>query len=67
MWEYDEPHRHATFSFENLKPDRMTLKGTSLDGHQITASLRRMDLSDPSKFLLINRGLQWVNPYPFRR
>jgi uncharacterized membrane protein YphA (DoxX/SURF4 family) len=67
MWEFEEPHRNAPFSYDNPDPDLLTVDGTSEDGHKISAKLRRVDLSDPSKFLLINRGLHWVNSYPFRR
>lgn len=67
MYEFEAPHKNASFDFDNPDPDRMTLQGTTIDGHQITANMRRTDLSDPKQFLLINRGLHWVNAFPFRR
>ena len=45
----------------------MTLSGKSFDGRQIDAQLSRVDLNDPKKFLLLNRGVHWVNSFPFRR
>jgi len=66
IWKFDDVHWNTRFSFDNPDPDRMTLDG-NFEGHHITANLHREDLSDPNKFLLINRGLHWVNAYPFRR
>jgi hypothetical protein len=37
----------------------MTVAG-QLDNHALNARLRRVDLSDRSKFLLINRDPRWV-------
>jgi len=59
-------HRKATLSFDNSQPDRMTMTG-ELDDRPITAHLRKWDMSDPNKFLLLNRGFHWVNPYAYRR
>ena len=55
--------RRADFTYENPQPDVLTLKG-EMDGHQIEARFRR---SDESQFLLLNRGLHWINEYPFNQ
>ncbi len=54
------------FSLDNSQPDRMTLTG-ELDDRPLIVHLRRLELSDPKKFLLINRGFHWVNQFPYRR
>ncbi len=59
-------HWKGEFSLDNSLPDRMTLTG-ELDDHPLIVHLRKLDLSDPNKFLLINRGFHWVNPFPYRR
>ncbi len=51
----------ADFTYENRQPDVLTLKG-AMNGHQIEATLRRLD---ESHFILVNRGLHWINEYPF--
>ena len=48
------------FTYDNPQPDVLTLKG-QMDGHQIAATLRRVD---ESQFLLLNRGFHWINEYP---
>ena len=60
------PHWQATFTVDHSQPDRLTIKGV-VDGRPLTAQLRRVDLSDPSQFLIINRGFHWVDDYPFQR
>ncbi|MGC2109376.1 MAG: hypothetical protein WA655_07650 [Candidatus Korobacteraceae bacterium] len=67
LWELAEPHRHANFSYENSDADRMALTGSWFDGHQINADLKRMDLKDPEKFRLMDRGFHWVTDYPHNR
>jgi uncharacterized membrane protein YphA (DoxX/SURF4 family) len=47
----------AELAYENPQPDRLILRG-QLDGHPITATLRRFD---QSRFLLLNRGFHWIN------
>jgi uncharacterized membrane protein YphA (DoxX/SURF4 family) len=56
---------HGEFTRDNPQPDHMVLTGR-YDGHTITAVMSREDLSDPQKFMLPNRGIHWINPYPFR-
>jgi uncharacterized membrane protein YphA (DoxX/SURF4 family) len=50
----------ADFGYDNPQPDVLNLKG-QMDGHQIAATLRRVD---ESQFLLLNRGFHWINEYP---
>ena len=52
----------SQLEFASPQPDLLTLKG-EMDGHQIEAKLRRVDLTD-SKFLLKNRGFHWINEHP---
>jgi hypothetical protein len=52
----------SQLEFANPQPDLLTLKG-EMEGHQIAAKLRRVDLTD-SKFLLKNRGFHWINEHP---
>ena len=61
----NDPRWQAQFTLNNPGPDRMTLDGR-FEGHHVSATLSRNDLSDPKKFLLLNRGIHWVTPYPFR-
>jgi len=56
----------ATLSLDRSQPDRITMTG-GVDGRPLTVRLRKLDMSDPNKFLLINRGFHWVNQVPFRR
>jgi hypothetical protein len=58
----DDPHWKAMLSVENPQSDRLTLAG-QFGAHQVTANLNRVDLSDPTKFYLVNKGFHWVNPY----
>ena len=62
----DDAGWNARFAFAEVHVDHLTLEG-QFDGHSLTAKLRRVDLTDPSKFLLTNRGLHWINPFPLRR
>jgi uncharacterized membrane protein YphA (DoxX/SURF4 family) len=57
---------NGDFSFDHSTPDRLTLTG-ELDGRPLLAHLHRLDPSDPTKFLLVNRGFHWVNQWPLRR
>lgn len=48
------------FTLSQPQWDRITIQG-NFDGQPLSANLHRVDLADPSKFLLINRGFHWVN------
>ena len=50
----------GAFTLSQPQWDRITIQGR-FDGRQVSANLHRVDLSDPSQFLLINRGFHWVN------
>jgi len=50
----------GVFTLSQPQPDHITLRG-KLDGRQVSANLHRLNLSDPTQFLLINRGFHWVN------
>jgi len=60
LWDPTGTHLNANFTYEMPQPDRMSLDG-QFDGRHVTADLKRVDLSDPEQFLLINRGTHWVN------
>ncbi len=57
----DNWRSRADFAYDNSQPNVLTLKGL-MNGHQIDATLRRLD---ESHFILVNRGLHWINEYPF--
>lgn len=50
----------GVFMLNQPQWDHITIQG-KLEGRPVSAKLRRLDLSDPSQFLLINRGFHWVN------
>ena len=58
----DALKRQYTLTYDKPQADIMTLNG-ELSGHQVSAKLSRMDLSDPTNFALTNRGFHWVNQY----
>jgi uncharacterized membrane protein YphA (DoxX/SURF4 family) len=58
-----EPSRKVTFTLETETNGRILMAG-EMDGQTVKATLHRVDLSDPSRFLLINRGFHWVTPTP---
>lgn len=53
----------ADLAYTQPEEGVMTLEGT-LEGKKIRAKLRR---TDPGEFLLLNRGFNWINEYPFNR
>lgn len=59
----DNPAWKAKFTLEPSGSDRLLMTGEA-DGHPVSASLRRVDLSDPTRFLLYNRGFHWVTSVP---
>lgn len=56
----------SQLTFEQPQPDRVTMKGY-FGGHRIEANLHRMDMSDPKKFLLLNRGFHWISQKVVKR
>ena len=53
----------AIFNYERIGPDKLSLNGT-LDGRSIKMDLQ---LVDHRKLMLIARGFQWIQEYPFYR
>lgn len=50
----------GAFTLSQPQWDRITMQG-KFDGRPVSANLHRVNLSDPSQFLLTNRGFHWVN------
>jgi hypothetical protein len=63
LTEYDDETWKASFTFQRVAPDQLTLDG-EMDSHKLHMQLQ---LVDHSKFLLINRGFHWIQEYPFNR
>jgi len=53
----------STFSFDRPSPDRMALDG-EMDGKKVRL---RLELLPRENFLLVTRGFNWVQEYPFNR
>lgn len=53
----------ARLTLSSQGEDRMSLTGQA-DGHQVSATLRRVDMSNSTRFLLTNRGFHWVTAIP---
>lgn len=60
LWSLEDHSRKGNLTVEKPKPDQMVLEA-KIAGHRVEAQLRRVDLSDPTKFLLTNRGFHWIN------
>ena len=65
LWDTAHPHWKSVLNY-TLEGDKLTLDG-NLGSSPATAKTTRVDLSDPVKFLLINRGVHWVTDYPHNR
>jgi len=59
----DDPKWTATFSIEQPAADRMILKG-AMDGKNVQM---RLELFPRERFLLVNRGFNWIQEYPFNQ
>jgi uncharacterized membrane protein YphA (DoxX/SURF4 family) len=59
----DNREWQAKLSLENPEKDKITMAGLA-NGHPVSVTLRRVDLSSPTKFLLLNRGFHWITPVP---
>ena len=53
----------ANFTFQRTAPDQLMLDG-QMDNHKMHMQLH---LVDRNKFLLVNRGFNWIQEYPFNR
>jgi hypothetical protein len=58
-----DPQWGANFTFDQPEPHRMTLSG-AMDGKNV---VMRLELWPREKFLLVTRGFNWVQEYPFNR
>ena len=58
-----DPDAGLKFEFSRPAADRLALSGR-WESDSIGVELRRVD---ESKFLLLNRGFHWIQPYPFFR
>jgi uncharacterized membrane protein YphA (DoxX/SURF4 family) len=59
-------HPEGNFTYDTPQANRITLDG-QFGGKHVTAELQRVDLSDPDAFLLINRGVHWINQFAQNR
>lgn len=59
----DDPTWSTTLLYRKTAPDALAVHGT-VDGQKVQARLQRTDASD---FLLVNRGFHWINEFPFNR
>ena len=66
FWDPSHPTWNARFKYDVSNPNVMTLDGHFGSNH-VSAKLDRVDMSDPVKFLLLNRGFHWVTDYPHNR
>ncbi len=57
----NDPYWKATLALEYPQPDQMILQG-DVGFHRVNAKLKRIDVSDPEMYPLMNRGFHWVNP-----
>jgi hypothetical protein len=60
LWNVADTRRTAFLSLDP-QSERMTLEG-QVEGHPITVKMNRVDISNPDKYPLANKGLHWVNP-----
>lgn len=66
VWVPPDKHRVGLMNFDYSSPNDVKFVG-DVDGNHIVADTRRVDLSDPDRFLLMNRGVHWVTDYPHNR
>lgn len=59
----EDPKWTATFSFQQPAADQMILEG-EMDGKKVQM---RLELFPREKFLLVSRGFNWIQEYPFNR
>lgn len=62
LWDADDPHRSGMLTLSQPTADQMTLDG-QVEGHPLNMKMDRIDLSNKDKYPLMNKGLNWVNPY----
>ena len=59
----DDKAWKASFTFERPEPGQLVLDG-DMDGHRLHM---RLTLVERNSFLLVNRGFNWIQEYPFNR
>ena len=59
----DEKNWKASFTFQRPAPDQLVLDG-DMDRHKVHMQLK---LLDRNKFLLVSRGIHWIQEIPFNR
>ena len=57
------PSSKTELTFDRPDAEHLTLTGT-MDGHKIRMQLERFD---HTKMLLLTRGFNWIQEYPFNR
>ena len=65
LWDTTRPSWRAKLNITDEQPDRMTLSGQFGD-QSVIANLQRADIANSQEFLLLNRGLHWINEEPLR-
>ncbi|MGA2687522.1 MAG: hypothetical protein ABSE85_05565 [Candidatus Korobacteraceae bacterium] len=66
LWDVDNTQWRTTLTYDMPDANHMTLVG-KIGGHPATLKLTRENLSDPVKFLLLNRGMHWVTDFAHNR
>lgn len=66
LWDPPSTLAKGPLTFDISRPDQMILDGY-LGQHRFYAVLKRVDMRDPEKFWLLNRGTPWVDQYPHIR
>lgn len=62
LWPASNPEKITMLTLQNPDPNRLTLDG-QYEGHHVNAKMTRVDMTDPAKYPLVNKGLHWINPY----
>ena len=63
LTKFTDKNWKANFTFQRTAPDQLILDG-QMDNHKMHMQLH---LVDRNKFLLVNRGFNWIQEYPFNR
>ena len=62
IWKPFSTRPKDKLTYDDSRPDVLSIQG-EVDGHDVSATMSRVDLSDPINFALTNRGFHWVNQY----
>ena len=66
VWVPPDKHRVGLVNFDYSSPNDVKFEG-DIEGNHVVATTRREDLTDPDKYLLMNRGLHWVTDFAHNR